>query len=78
MNKKGLGAIELIVLLSSMIAGLGGAWLGYGYGTPQAAKPETIIIDASGKEHPIELKPGHIYNAEIRPDGTIVIKEQPK
>lgn len=79
MNRRGFTTIELIVLLSSMIAALGGAYLGADYvGTP--AKPDAnqaLVIDIKGEGRMMELEAGKHYDAMITSDGRIIVKEKP-
>lgn len=78
MNKRGIGTIEIIVLVASIISGLGGAYLGYDYGKPEAkaAEEKVIVIDTQGRERIMELQPGRIYDATITPDGRIIVREK--
>lgn len=78
MNPKGIGTIEIIVLLASIISGLGGAYMGYDIAAPdkKADEEKVIVIDASGREKVMELQPGRIYDATISPDGKITVREK--
>jgi hypothetical protein len=78
MNKRGIGTIEIIVLLASIISALGGAYLGYDHAAPQdkTADEKVIVIDTQGREHVMELEPGRTYDATISPDGKIVVREK--
>lgn len=78
MNRKGIGTIEIIVLLASIISGLGGAYMGYGIAAPdnKTADEKVIVIDASGRERVMELQPGRTYDATISPDGKIIVREK--
>jgi len=77
MNKKGVGTLELIVLIASMISAAGGAWLGYDYGAPEKQDDEkALVINVRGEASVMELEAGKTYDAMITPDGRIIVKEQ--
>lgn len=79
MNKRGFTTIELVVLLSSMVAALGGAYLGADYvGTPPKQDAnQALVIDIKGEGRMMELEAGKHYDAMITPDGRIIVKEKP-
>jgi hypothetical protein len=78
MGKKGVGTIELIVLIASMISAVGGAWLGYDYGAPEKQVDEkALVINVRGEASVMELETGKTYDAMITPDGRIIVKEKP-
>jgi len=87
-NQSGLGILELTILLCSLVAALGGGYLGFN-ATPVKQSPtmpgviseevptqDVIIIDLSGQQHGVTLEQGKAYNVQISTDGKLTIEEK--
>ena len=91
-KQTGLGVLELTILLCSMVAALGGGYLGMGMNNPavpqqpvaelpgiimeETKTQEVIIIDWSGQQHGVTLEQGKAYNVMVMPDGKLTIEEK--
>jgi hypothetical protein len=78
MNKKGIGVLELIVIICSIVASVGGLYL-QGDDPPapaQHVEERVIVIDLSGNAHEAVLEPGKSYDATIMPDGRLIVREK--
>ena len=83
-NHSGLGVIELTILICSLVAALGGGYIGMNQTKQQPVMPgvvpegtqEVIIIDLSGQQHDVILEKGKAYNVTVTPDGKLTIEEK--
>lgn len=79
-RERGIGALELIVVICGIIASVGGLFLQADDpplpALAQHAEERVIVIDLSGNAHEAVLKPGQSYDATIMPDGTLIVREK--
>lgn len=78
MNQRGMGVLEIVVMVATIISSMAGTYYYMSPGEkPMDPLATSIVVESPGYSKPMELRPGKVYEATVKPDGTVVVREKP-